>query len=199
MVEPAVHPRPTPEEYSEAVELLRPRMRNVARRILGDAPEVDDIVQDAVIQGLVALDRFRGDARLSTWMHRIVTNAALMQLRRDRRRPERLLGQRGEPRAESELELGPRSAAESPEDQVILRERTQRLRMAIAHEDRRSRELLESCCVEEQSLAEVSARLGISRSAVKTRLFRLRRRLREATGEPVPSPRPPPDAERATA
>ncbi len=166
-------------EFAREAELLRPRLRAVARRIVGDSPEVEDVVQDAIVQGLHGLDRFRGDAKLSSWMHRIVTNAALMHLRRRRRQAELLVPDAGET-----WDVGPsqldRGASESPERRLLEHERLERLGRALAVQPKAARELMAMCCIEERSMAEVADALGISTNAAKTRLFRTRQRLRKA-------------------
>jgi RNA polymerase sigma-70 factor (ECF subfamily) len=55
---------------------------NRALRFLGNAPDAEDAVQDALLSAYRHLGQFRGQAQLSTWLMTIVTNAALMQLRR---------------------------------------------------------------------------------------------------------------------
>ena len=64
------------------------RMLAVARRYLGNEEDARDAVQDAFLSAFRAIDRFEGEAKLSTWLHRIVVNACLMKLRTRRRRPE---------------------------------------------------------------------------------------------------------------
>ncbi len=64
------------------------RMLAVARRILGNEEDAHDVVQDAFLSAFRAIDRFEGGSRLSTWLHRIVVNAALMKIRTRKRRPE---------------------------------------------------------------------------------------------------------------
>ena len=63
-------------------------MLAVARRMLRSEDDARDAVQEAFISAFKAIADFQGDARLSTWLHRIVVNAALMRLRRQRRKPE---------------------------------------------------------------------------------------------------------------
>lgn len=58
-----------------------PRMLVVAERILNDADEAQDCVQNAFLNALRAIEGFRGDAALWTWLHRIVTNEALLRIR----------------------------------------------------------------------------------------------------------------------
>lgn len=64
--------------------------RNVAAnlyRVLGDAADLDDLVQDVFVIAFRGLDAFRGDARLSTWLYRICVNVALGRIRSRSRRP----------------------------------------------------------------------------------------------------------------
>ena len=64
------------------------RMLAVARRFLREDEDARDAVQDAFLSAFRSLDSFEGQAKLSTWLHRIVVNAALMKLRARKRRPE---------------------------------------------------------------------------------------------------------------
>ena len=64
------------------------RMLATARRLVGTDDDARDVVQEAFIAAFRAIDTFAGTARLSTWLHRIVINAALMRLRSRRRRRE---------------------------------------------------------------------------------------------------------------
>ena len=65
------------------------RMLAVARRMLNNEDEAQDAVQEAFLSAFKAIGRFKADAKLSTWLHRIVVNACLMRIRTRRRRPER--------------------------------------------------------------------------------------------------------------
>jgi RNA polymerase sigma-70 factor (ECF subfamily) len=67
------------------------RLLAVARRILGSDEEARDAVQDAFLRAFRGLEGFEGGSRLSTWLHRIAVNAALMKLRTRRRKPEESL------------------------------------------------------------------------------------------------------------
>ena len=70
---------PTPEE------LLRdhaPRVYNLARRMLGNDADAEDVTQDVLLQVLRKLDTFRGESAFPTWLHRVTVNAALAHRRK---------------------------------------------------------------------------------------------------------------------
>jgi RNA polymerase sigma-70 factor (ECF subfamily) len=74
--------------YEELVRTYSPRLLAVARRIVGSDEEARDVIQDAFLNAFRSLANFHGEARLSTWLHRIVVNSALMKLRTRKRKPE---------------------------------------------------------------------------------------------------------------
>src|ERR1043165_7422768 len=74
--------------FEQVVRLYGGRLLAVARRIVGTEEDARDVVQDAFLNAFKSLDRFEGNAKLSTWLHRIVVNAALMKLRTRKRKPE---------------------------------------------------------------------------------------------------------------
>ena len=76
------------DAYEVLVRRSSARMLAVARRLLRNEEDARDAVQDAFMNAFRALPRFRADAKLSTWLYRIVTNAALMKLRSANRHPE---------------------------------------------------------------------------------------------------------------
>jgi RNA polymerase sigma-70 factor (ECF subfamily) len=74
--------------YEELVRTYSPRLLAVARRIVGTDEDARDVIQDAFLNAFRSLRNFHGDARISTWLHRIVVNSALMKLRTRKRKPE---------------------------------------------------------------------------------------------------------------
>src|SRR5262245_986325 len=74
--------------YAKLVRSYGGRLLAAARRILANEDDAREAVQDAFLSTFRALDSFAGQARLSTWLHRIVINAALAKLRRRQRKPE---------------------------------------------------------------------------------------------------------------
>jgi RNA polymerase sigma-70 factor (ECF subfamily) len=75
------------DAFGELVRRHRDRLWAVALRTLGDREEASDALQDALISALRSADRFRGDAAVTTWLHRIVVNACLDRIRRRQARP----------------------------------------------------------------------------------------------------------------
>jgi RNA polymerase sigma-70 factor (ECF subfamily) len=155
------------------------RLFNVARRIVGSDEDARDVVQEAFLSAFRALDRFHGDAKLSTWLHRIVVNTALMKLRTRRRKPEEsieplLPGFLGDGHFSEKL----RDWAE-PVDQALSRAET---RAVVRH---RINELPESFRtvlllrdIEGLSTEETAKVLETTPNAVKIRLHRARQALR---------------------
>ncbi len=156
------------------------RLQAVARRVTRNDHDADEAVQEALLSAYNALPGFQRTSRLSTWLHRIVVNAALMLIRRKTRRHERSLdeieaGDSESSWVPSELideAYGPQRLAERAEEA-----RTVRAAIAVLPDVHRT--VLELRDLQERSTAETAEALGISSGAVKTRLHRARAALRE--------------------
>ncbi len=83
----AAHVAGNPDAFAELVRRHRDRLWAVALRTLGDPDEAADALQDALLSAFRRADTFRGDAAVTTWLHRIVVNACLDRLRRRKARP----------------------------------------------------------------------------------------------------------------
>ncbi|MCW2643619.1 MAG: putative polymerase ECF-subfamily sigma factor [Dactylosporangium sp.] len=81
------HATGDPDAFTEVVRRHRDRLWAVALRTVGDREEAADALQDALLSAYRAADRFRGDAAVTTWLHRIVVNSCLDRLRRRQARP----------------------------------------------------------------------------------------------------------------
>lgn len=154
----------------------RSRLSRVVRTYLRNEEDVAEAVQDTFLQALRGLPRFRGDSGLSTWLHRIAVNRALMTLRRRRRRPE------------ASLTDAPEDAADlvwsglSSEARAIDAQARAHLHAAIEALPARYREVVGLVHGEGLSIAESAERLRVSRIAVKIRALRARRALKLALG-----------------
>src|SRR6476659_9230362 len=73
--------------HDELYHRFRRQVAGNLYRVLGDRSDLDNLVQEVFVIAFKGLDRFRGDARLSTWLYRICVNVALGRIRTKRRRP----------------------------------------------------------------------------------------------------------------
>ncbi|HXJ32885.1 MAG TPA: sigma-70 family RNA polymerase sigma factor [Candidatus Eisenbacteria bacterium] len=156
------------------------RLLAVARRMMGgNEADARDVVQDALLQAHRAIASFNGTSRLSTWLHRIVVNAALMKLRSRRRRPEESIddllprfdddGHRLE--ASSEWATPGEEAAQRRETRAMVRRLIDRLPESY-------RTVLLMRDIEDLDTEEVAEALGITANAVNVRLHRARQALK---------------------
>lgn len=153
------------------------RMLAAARRILRNDEDARDAVQEAWLQAFRALPRFEGQSRLSTWLHRIVVNAALMKLRSQRRRPEAALEELP-PHADADGAWLDTADAISADADLASRDRRALVRRAIELLPEAHRSVLLLRDFEELDTDETARRLGTTPGAVKTRLHRARQALR---------------------
>jgi RNA polymerase sigma-70 factor (ECF subfamily) len=156
----------------ELLEALRPRLLAVATHYTRDAAAADDVVQNAFEKAIRGRDGFRGQARVSTWLHRIVTNEALMWLRSEGRRRARFDAMEAAP-AERLVGDGP-----DPAEDLERRDEAQAVRAAVAGLRREERDVVERCLLAGCGYGEYGRAMGIHPAAAKSRAFRARRRLR---------------------
>lgn len=169
--------------YETLVRTHSGRMLAVARRFMGSEDDAREAVQEAFVSAFRAMDRFDGDARLSTWLHRIVVNACLMKLRTRRRKPEESIDDLLPRFAENgHLELS--GAPWDGADRLIERSETRVLvRSAIEQLPETYRTVLLLRDIEEFDTEQTAEALGLSKAAVKTRLHRARQALRQLLDE----------------
>ena len=167
--------------FEEFVRAYGGRLLAVTRRYLPSEDDARDAVQDAFLSAFRSLDRFQGQARLSTWLHRIAVNAALMKLRTRRRKPEQPI----EELLPGFLEDG-HLANQTAEwqtaefdDLAERREIAELVRLNIDRLPEGYRNVLMLRDIEEFNTEETAEAMGISINAVKTRLHRARLALRE--------------------
>ncbi len=157
--------------FEELVEGHRGRLLAVTRRLLRSEEDARDAVQEAFLSAWRSIEGFEGLSRLSTWLHRIAVNVALMKLRSRGRRPEADFG-----------EVPPgglRRPGEEGADAILERRETRELvRRSLERLPRAHRTVLYLRDIEELDTAHVAGRLGLTANAVKVRLHRARRALR---------------------
>jgi len=165
--------------FEQLVRQYGSRLLAVARQIVGSEDDAQDALQDAFLTAFRAIGSFEGKSRLSTWLHRVTVNAALMRLRSKKRRREQPIdellpqfipdGHRQNPgRAWNQTAL---AGIEQKETQALVRARIDQLPV-----DYRTVLLLRD--IQELDTATVAEALGISEGNVKVRLHRARQALR---------------------
>jgi RNA polymerase sigma-70 factor (ECF subfamily) len=155
------------------------RVANLARRMLGNVTDAEDITQEVFLQVVRRLESFRHEADVTTWLHRITVNAVLLHRRRLARRPERAMAPTPEGVLGRWNNAPPRrSVPASAEQQAMRRECWQLIEWAIAGLPAAYRNVYVLADVEGWSNTEIGRRLGLSLPAVKSRLHRARSALR---------------------
>jgi len=160
-----------PERMGALMRSLEPRLSAVALGVTKDPDGAQDVVQNAFEKVLRHGDKFRGQARVSTWMHRIVTNEALMWRRTRGRRRETPLEN------PDDLMSADLPATRTPSDLAESRQLIARVRAALEELPREEREVLSGCALGGRSYAEFGRATGLHPAAVKSRAHRARRRL----------------------
>jgi RNA polymerase sigma-70 factor (ECF subfamily) len=155
-----------------------------ARAILKSDTEAEDALQDAYLHAWRALGKFRADAKLSTWLVRIVANEALAHLRR-RRLPSVPL-EDAMTTAAPEIQASLADAPARLPDRVAMRAQIRKLleaRIDLLPDAFRSVFMLRA--VEELSVAEVALALDIPEATVRTRFFRAKSLMRESLASEI--------------
>ncbi len=170
--------------FETLVRTTSPRLLAVARRIVGSDEDARDVLQEAYASAFKSIGRFEGNAKLSTWLHRIVVNMALMRLRTRKRKPEESI----EPllpafkddghmvQVTGQWDDGADVALERAEVQAYVRAQIDKLPDTY-------RTVLLLRDIEEMSTNDVATLLDTTDNAVKIRLHRARQALRGLLAE----------------
>ena len=167
------------QAYEQLVRSESGRLLAVTRRILGSEDDARDAVQDAFLLAFRSINRFAGHSRLSTWLHRIAVNAALMRLRSRQRKREQSI----EPLLPSFLDDGHHAEQfapwPEPVDQAMEKAETrQTVRRLIGQLPESYRTVLLLRDIEGLDTDETAKLLEMTPNAVKVRLHRARQALR---------------------
>ena len=158
-----------------------------ARSILKNEAEAEDAVQEAYLQAYRAMGDFRGDAKVSTWLVRIVVNESITRLHKHARRAEviRLEGDDLDQDQHSSEDSMNQSPPEQPERAAVRSETRRLLEANIDELPDAFRTVFVLRAVEEFSVEEAAAVLGIPEATVRSRFFRARGLLREALSKEI--------------
>ena len=161
-----------------------PRVYNLARRMLGNDADAEDVTQDVLLQVVRKLETFRGESAFPTWLHRVTVNAALAHRRK---RASRQAHQSGQP-IDAVLEDGHgnphpgslRPWSVSPDQPVLDAETHEVIERAIGELPETYRDVYLLADVEGLPNQEIADMLKLSVPAVKSRLHRARLMMRDA-------------------
>jgi RNA polymerase sigma-70 factor (ECF subfamily) len=157
-----------------------PRVYSMARRMVANEADAEDVTQDVLLQVVRKLPSFRGDSAFPTWLHRVTVNAALTHRRRQAAREERGLTRSLDAYRDDETPLSPTHREPAPDDLALGEETRQIIARAVRSLPRMYRGVFVLSDVEGLPNAEIADRLGMSLAAVKSRLHRARAMLRDA-------------------
>ena len=153
------------------------RLYRLARGILRNDGEAEDVVQETYVRAFTHLESFRGDSSLATWLSRIAMNEALGRLRRQRPSVEWSSLPQGV--LEAQIIQFPRAASDDPEKSMAQREIQHVVEHAIDELPEAFRLVFITRVIEGMNVEETAEILGLKPETVKTRLHRARAMLRD--------------------
>ncbi|HEY3131217.1 MAG TPA: RNA polymerase sigma factor [Acidobacteriota bacterium] len=153
------------EAYDEFYNRFKNTIYRIALRILKDQSAAEDAVQETLINVFRSIGRFRGEAKISTWLNRIATNVCLETLRRGKKQKEDSFEQLKNFLEDSLL------FNDSPFNSVYQQELGARLESSLERVSQKQREIVRLHDLEGLTIKEIAQRLKISEGTVKSRLF----------------------------
>lgn len=166
------------DEFARLVDAYSNQIYRLGLKMLADPQDAEDVLQNTFLKALQSLANFEGRSRLSTWLYRIAVNEALMLLRKQR--PETPVP--GDQDSDDDENYSPVQFVDwccLPEDELLSSEAKARLDSAVQKLPENLRVVFILRDIEGLSIRETSEALGLTETAVKTRLLRARLNLRE--------------------
>ena len=158
------------EAFGALVEQYRDNVYRLAYRMCGNAYDADEAAQEAFVAAWRALPNFRGDAKFSTWLYRLTTNAAIDVMRREKR--HQTVG-------DGEM-VDVADDADSPQETVERTEQQEAVQKALSTLSEEYREVLLLRYMEELDYAEIAEVLQLPSGTVKSRINRAKAALKAA-------------------
>ena len=171
--------------YGELVRRYQDRLYNTLYRLLDNADDAQDVLQEAFLNAYVSLDTFKGDSQFFTWLYRIAFNAAISL----RRKKQSTLSVKTGRRLEGEAEPLDASNESRPEHGIEREEEERRIQEALNRLSPDHRIVLILKDIEGQKYSHMAETLGVPVGTIRSRLHRARMELRailtsdERTGE----------------
>jgi len=177
MADPAAETLMTPERVFRE---FAPRVYHLARRMLNNDADAEDVTQDVLLQVVRKLDTFRGESSFPTWLHRVTVNAALAYRRKRAGREAHEIHDPLDNFDESGHHAGPvKRWTLKPEQIVLAKEQKQVIENAIAQLPEMYRDVYLLAETQQLPNADIAELLDINLPAVKSRLHRARLMMRD--------------------
>lgn len=173
---------PLPEKLTPELVFREyaPRIYNIARRMLGNDADAEDVTQDVLLQVVRKLDTFRGESQIATWLHRVTVNAALALRAKRATRQKHETGDVGTDVLEAVAPGGEvKRWNVAPDEPALAAEQAAVIERAIGELPEPFRDVYVLADVEGLPNADIGNMLGLSVAAVKSRLHRARMRMRD--------------------
>ncbi|MER9359639.1 RNA polymerase sigma factor [Mesorhizobium sp. M0500] len=167
------------DAFRTIVKAHNQRLYRIARGLVRNDSEAEDIVQEAYVSAFAHLEAFRGDASLATWLSRIVINEALGRLRKRRR----MVAMPENPQAE--IIRFPLNPSDDPERTMAQRQILELVERATDSLPDVYRMVFVARVIEGLSIEETAELLGVRPETIKTRLHRARALVRKALDDQI--------------
>ena len=158
-----------PSAYAFLVDKHKRMAYNVALQLMGNREDAQEVAQDAFLKAYQALDGYKGESKFSTWIYRIIYNAAISRLRK-KKLP---ITSMDDEHTKVDIVGDTQSALKSLKGE----ERKRYLNAAMSQLEKDERVILTLFYLDEKTVDEVSEITGWSSSNVKVKLHRARKRL----------------------
>lgn len=145
-------------------------LRGGVFRIVGNAADTDDVIQEALLRACRRADTFRGDAELRSWVYRIAMNCAFDLLRERKRRAE----------ADGKFATNPTEPKDASREKELVK-----LEQAISELPKQYRDAIVWGVLSDLSGSEAAARLGCSENALYQRVFKAKQKLKKMMAREV--------------
>lgn len=164
--------------FRTIIQRYNQRLYRIARAVIPNSSEAEDIVQEAYVRAFAHLDRFRGESTLATWLSRIVINEALGRLRKRQHAAE--FANSDDCAVEAEVIQFPRNRSfDDPERTMAQRQIVQLVERATDNLPDLYRAVFVARVIEDLSIDETAELLHVRPETVKTRLHRARALVRK--------------------
>lgn len=167
------------DAFRAIIKMHNQRLYRLARGVVRNDSEAEDIVQEAYVRAFAALATFRGDASLATWLSRIVINEALGRLRKRRRTVAMPANQ------EAQIIQFPLNPSDDPERTMAQRQILRLVERATDNLPDVYRTVFVARVIEGLNIEETADLLGVRPETVKTRLHRARALVRKALDDEI--------------